>query len=143
MFGRLVLAGAVLSAICATPAAAGQFGLLHWLYNKCDSVAKSSQCAVQYVNGNDNVAVTEQATNRKHGTQLGLTFQHGDGNVAYTGQVGKDQISLTSQSGSSNGSFTYQQGSYNYSQTTQNTNGSWAASSSIGDGTYSNVTISN
>lgn len=141
MLGRFVLTGATLIVMGAAPAMAGQFGLIHWLYHKCDEMGKSSQCAVQIVHGNNNFAMTEQVTGHRRGTQFALTVQKGDGNVAYTGQVGKNQLSLTVQNGNDNGAFTYQEGKYNYSQTIQNTNGSWAATSSIGNGTYTSVVI--
>jgi hypothetical protein len=144
MLGRLALAGTMVIAMGASVAVAGSpGGLLFWLYNKCDDLAKQSQCAVQITHGDDNLAVMEQTTKSRSSTQLGITLQNGDNNQAYTGQVGKNQISLTTQSGDGHGGFIYQEGKYNYSTTKQDGNGTWAASSSIGDGTHAIVTVTN
>lgn len=144
MLGRIVLASALLVALGAPSALAGGPGFSLWHhYKKCDSAAQVSQCALNFTTGNRNIAIIEQTTKSRHSTQLGVIFQDGNNNQAYTGQVGKNQLSLTTQNGNNNGGFTYQQGSYNLSTTTQDGNGTWAATSSIGNGTYSHVTLSN
>jgi hypothetical protein len=143
MLGRIVLFGALLVASGSSAAFAGS-PASYWMLKKACSNANQSQCAIQIVNGNGNWATTEQSTNRKRSHQMALTFQKGDGNISYTGQVnGKHQTSLTTQVGNNNASYTYQEGKYNFSKTTQVGDGTWAVSSGIGEGTYVNISVSN
>jgi hypothetical protein len=141
MLGRLALAGAILVAGISSGYAAPIIPLLQ-AAQACAHLAKTSQCTVQVmVDGTNDTAysyVAQQGT----GVQIGLTYQEGQNNVAFTGLLGTDQASLTAQTGNNNGGFTYQNGSHQISTTVETGNGGWSATSSVGSHTVTSVGLS-
>jgi hypothetical protein len=150
MRARMYLVAAALPVLLASPAEAGGpvgIGLLGLTLSCAGSSSTVTQCAYQGVRGDNNLAVTQQttatSTRRHHSLQLAITLQDGNGNTAFTGQLGKNQVALTVQEGNDNEAFTYQEGKNQASITVQNGTGQWAATSSIGDNTLTAVVMSN
>jgi hypothetical protein len=140
MLGRFALAGAIL--LVGVPAGFAAPIIPLQAVRACTQVGGARQCAIQVnVNGTDDNAYTYMRQDRD-GLQLGVTFQTGQNNLAYTNLNGTNQASLTVQTGNDNGGFTYQSGSRQISTTAETGNGGWAASSSIGHGSATSVSLS-
>lgn len=140
MLKHLTLASALVVAMGAPAALAGPF----WTaVHACISAPGQAQCAFQYATGNDNSAsIIQSVVGSDPSQQLGLTYQNGDGNIAYTHQDGQDQFSGTVQVGNNNQAYTYQNGANQHSKTIETGNNGWAASSSTGDNTHTSVVLS-
>jgi hypothetical protein len=108
----------------------------------CANLAPSSQCSLQVVlDGTDDTAYSFLAA-KGQGVQFALTYQQGRNNLAFTGASGNNQASLTIQGGENNGGYTYQNGHQQVSTTSESGNGGWSATSSVGDHTSTNVSLS-
>jgi hypothetical protein len=138
--GTICLAAAAMS---ATPALAG--GLWPFFQNCSDSGATQQTCIVNRVIGNGNSAVTVTRMHNSNSRQFSLTYQKGDNNVAITKMVSEDndedQHALTVQKGDGHHSFTYVNGEDSTSTTLQTGQGTWAATSSVGEGNETSVEL--
>jgi hypothetical protein len=132
---RLLILSAAIVALTAGSAYAGSpFGF----FPTCGS-GKNSQCAFQFVTGNNNVARIDQTSSKRKSFQLGLNLQKGNGNRSYIGQNGGNQVAVTVQSGNNNASYTHQEGTNQLSVTVQSGNGHWAGVSSYGTNALTGV----
>jgi hypothetical protein len=144
---RVALLSLALVAASQGGAAAAPFGFVFNGFAGCGHAALQSQCAGQTVTGNRNSAQTDQIENTRYGAgsgsvrQRAFTRQIGNGNIAFTGQEGREQVSTTEQTGNSNAAFTYQNGENQSSQTMESGNATWSASSSIGANTHTSVSL--
>jgi hypothetical protein len=134
MFWRILLASATIVALAAPVAQAGSLPKCHFAF--------ATQCAANVTHGSSNKARIDQNM-WGFGFQLGVQFQRGDGNDAYTGQTGNNQVALTVQKGNDNTAYTSQDGVNQGAVTVQTGNGLWGASTNGGDNTVTYVIQSN
>lgn len=145
MLRSLLVAGVLAVPLGASASIAAPVGAPFWmLVNQCAHLARQTQCAVQVVKGDGNTAVTNQTSSvsgHRHSLQVSRTRQTGDGNFAWTDQIGRNEFSDTLQVGDNNTAFTHQEGSHQVSSTVEAGNGQWSASSSIGDHSSTGVQL--
>jgi hypothetical protein len=129
MITRFIIAGATIVALGA-PAVQAAPACPIFL-----SFFSKVQCSFQETTGNGNSALIKQDQRGfNRGLQLAIQIQHGDNNVAYTGQKGTNDVALTVQNGDNNTAGTHQEGTNLAAVTVQTGNNGWSTIGQSGNG---------